>query len=59
MAGDHRNDIVAAHAADMPVIFAAWGYGTAAMAEGADAVATDFQDLPKWAEQLLACRTRT
>jgi phosphoglycolate phosphatase len=59
MAGDHRNDIVAAHAADMPVIFAAWGYGTAAMAEGADAIATDFKDLPKWAEQLLACRTRT
>jgi phosphoglycolate phosphatase len=59
MAGDHRNDIAAAHAAGMPGIFAAWGYGTAAMAEGADAVAADFDELPMLAERLLACRTRT
>ncbi len=52
MAGDHRNDIVAARGADIPVIFAAWGYGPPAMAEGADAIARDFADLASIAARL-------
>lgn len=35
MIGDHRNDIAAARGAALPCIFAGWGYGTAAMADGA------------------------
>lgn len=45
MAGDHRNDILAARGAGVPGIFAAWGYGTPDMAAGATAVAQDFDDL--------------
>jgi len=45
MAGDHRNDVLAARGAGVPCVFAAWGYGTPAMAEGAAAVARDFPEL--------------
>jgi phosphoglycolate phosphatase len=45
MAGDHRNDVEAASGAGVPCVFAAWGYGTPAMAEGATAVAQDFVEL--------------
>jgi phosphoglycolate phosphatase len=45
MAGDHRNDILAARGAGLPGIFAAWGYGPPEMAEGAVAIAQDFSEL--------------
>ena len=35
MLGDHANDVVSARRAGMPVIFAGWGYGPHAMADGA------------------------
>jgi phosphoglycolate phosphatase len=39
MVGDHRNDVAAARAAGIACVFASWGYGAGAMAEGAAAVA--------------------
>jgi phosphoglycolate phosphatase len=45
MAGDHRNDVLAARGADVPCVFCAWGYGAPEMAEGAAAVARDFTEL--------------
>ena len=45
MAGDHRNDVAAAHGAGVPCIFAAWGYGPAAMGAGAEATAADFGEM--------------
>jgi phosphoglycolate phosphatase len=45
MAGDHRNDVLAASGAGVPCVFAAWGYGTPEMAKGAAAVAQDFVEL--------------
>jgi phosphoglycolate phosphatase len=45
MAGDHRNDVLAACGAGVPCVFAAWGYGTAEMGQGAAAVARDFVEL--------------
>lgn len=54
MAGDHRNDIAAALGAGLPCIFAAWGYGTPEMAEGATVVAERFGDLPGIASRLVA-----
>ena len=53
MVGDHHNDIRAARGAGLPCIFAAWGYGTPDMAEGA-AVAERFADVPAIARRLLA-----
>ncbi|MDT7951754.1 MAG: phosphoglycolate phosphatase [Acetobacteraceae bacterium] len=53
MVGDHRNDVLAAKGAAIPVIFADWGYGTADMAAGADAVASAFADLLPAAAALL------
>jgi len=53
MAGDHANDVTAARAAGMPGIFAAWGYGTPAMAAGATAVAATPADLAAIARRLL------
>jgi phosphoglycolate phosphatase len=38
MVGDHRNDVLAARGAEVPCLFAGWGYGTPEMAEGAAAV---------------------
>lgn len=54
--GDHRNDVLAARGAGVPCVFAAWGYGGAAMSEGADAVAKDFAEGVRIAEGLLAGR---
>lgn len=54
MAGDHANDVAAARGAGMPCIFAAWGYGPPAMAEGAVAVARDFAELGVLVRRLLA-----
>jgi len=53
MIGDHRNDILAANGAGIPGIFAAWGYGTPAMAEGAAAIAHGFAEVPAIAAGLL------
>ena len=53
MVGDHRNDVQAARGAGLPCIFAAWGYGPPAMADGADAVADRFAELPEIAARLL------
>ena len=52
MAGDHANDVAAAHGAGLPCIFAGWGYGPAAMAAGADAVAQDFAAMVAIARRL-------
>lgn len=54
MVGDHRNDVMAAAGAGIPCIFALWGYGPAAMAEGAAAKAERFEDVPALVEMLLA-----
>jgi phosphoglycolate phosphatase len=54
MAGDHANDVTAARGAGLPCIFAAWGYGPMAMAEGAVAVAQDFTELAEIARGLVA-----
>lgn len=56
MAGDHANDVVAARGAGMPCIFAAWGYGPPAMAEGAVAVARDITEMAEIANRLLPPR---
>lgn len=53
MAGDHRNDILAAGGAGIPVIFARWGYGTPDMAAGAAAEASSFAEVPRIAAGLL------
>ena len=53
MAGDHANDVVAATGAGLPCIFAAWGYGPPAMAEGSAAVAKDIADMAAIARRLL------
>lgn len=58
MAGDHRNDILAARGAGLPAIFAAWGYGSPAMSDGAAAIADSFADLPGLAERLLPRHTQ-
>jgi phosphoglycolate phosphatase len=48
MIGDHRNDIAAARAAGMPVVFARYGYGEATLAGLApDAFIDRFADLPQ------------
>jgi phosphoglycolate phosphatase len=56
MVGDHRNDVVAASGAGLPCIFAGWGYGPPAMAEGAVAVAASPADLPALLADLLDSR---
>jgi phosphoglycolate phosphatase len=56
MVGDHSNDVKAAIGAGITCIFAGWGYGAPAMAEGSAAVAQQFSDLPGLAERLLAKR---
>jgi len=53
MLGDHRNDVVAAHAAGMPCIFAAWGYGTPSMAAGSDSVVYDIAEAATAANRLM------
>jgi len=54
MAGDHRNDVLAARGAGVRCVFCRWGYGAPAMAEGAAAVAQDFFELGTIVRQLLA-----
>ncbi len=54
MVGDHRNDVLAAGGAHIPVIFAAWGYGGSDMARGADAMAASFAEIPDLADKLLS-----
>ncbi len=58
MAGDHRNDVSAAAGAGVRCIFAAWGYGSRAMAAGAAAVAGAAAELPDLAERLLPLISR-
>jgi phosphoglycolate phosphatase len=53
MAGDHHNDIAAAHGAGIPAIFCAWGYGPAETGAHADATAHRFTDVPALATRLL------
>ena len=53
MTGDHANDVAAACGAGVPCVFAAWGYGAAAMANGAVAVAADFPTLTAIVRTLL------
>jgi phosphoglycolate phosphatase len=52
MVGDHRNDVLAAAGLGIPCIFAAWGYGTADMAQGAT-IAPSFADIPALAENMV------
>jgi phosphoglycolate phosphatase len=54
MAGDHRNDVLAARGAGVRSVFCLWGYGAPAMAEGAAGVARDFFELGAIVRQLLA-----
>ena len=54
MVGDHANDVLAAIGAGVPCIFAAWGYGNPAMAAGAVAIATAFDQLPELAAAILS-----
>jgi phosphoglycolate phosphatase len=56
LAGDGENDLRAAHGAAIPCIFAAWGYGSPALASSAAARATRFPDLPALAARLLGER---
>ena len=53
MVGDHANDVQAAAGAGVPCIFAAWGYGSPPMAEGAAGIADRFEDVPALARRLL------
>ena len=53
MAGDHANDVAAAHGAGVKCIFAAWGYGPIAMAAGAEAVARDIPEMAAIARRLI------
>ena len=54
MVGDHANDVQAAKGAGMPCIFAAWGYGAPAMADGAAAVAQGIADVAAISRRLLS-----
>ncbi|MBW8268703.1 phosphoglycolate phosphatase [Caldovatus aquaticus] len=54
MVGDHRNDVLAARGAGLPCVFAAWGYGPPAMAEGAAALARRPDELPALLPRVLA-----
>ena len=47
MIGDNRVDVTVARAFGIPSVFAAWGYGTPDMGEGATAAAEDFSVLPE------------
>lgn len=53
MIGDHRNDVLAARGAGLPCVFALWGYGGVAMAEGATHRAGRPEALPDALETLL------
>jgi len=53
MVGDHANDVKAAAGAGMPCIFALWGYGPVAMAQGAAATAQAMTEVPAIAARLV------
>ncbi len=53
MVGDHANDVKAATGAGVPCIFALWGYGPPAMAQGAAATASSMTEVPAIAARLL------
>ena len=53
MVGDHANDVVAARGAGLKSVFVTWGYGPIAMAESADAVARDLDELAAAVRRLL------
>ena len=53
MIGDHRNDMLAARGLGLPAVFVRWGYGRAAMAEGAAALADAPENLPDVLERLM------
>lgn len=53
LVGDHANDVAAAHGTGIGCIFALWGYGTRAMAEGCAASAETVGQVPGLAEKLL------
>ena len=53
MLGDHANDVTAARGAGMRCVFAAWGYGPPAMAEGAAAIAGDMIEAAAIARRML------
>jgi phosphoglycolate phosphatase len=52
MLGDHHNDVAAAQAAGIPSIFAAWGYGSPAMASGSVAIAHNITEAASIANRL-------
>jgi len=53
MLGDHHNDVLAATGAGVPCIFATWGYGSPAMAEGSTAIAQTITEAAAIANRLL------
>ena len=53
MVGDHSNDVNAATSSGVRAVFAGWGYGRPGMESGAEAIAHDFPDLVRIAEDLL------
>ncbi len=53
MVGDNAHDITAGRGAGLRTIHAGWGYGTPAMAEGADAIALRFDEIGRLAEGLV------
>jgi phosphoglycolate phosphatase len=52
MVGDHRNDVRCASGTGVVTIFAAWGYGTPDMAEGAVSIAQNMRQAAIMANQL-------
>jgi phosphoglycolate phosphatase len=56
MLGDHHNDVAAARAAGILAIFAAWGYGGPAMANGSAAIAGSITEAAAIANRLLPRR---
>jgi phosphoglycolate phosphatase len=57
MVGDHANDVAAARGAGVKSVFVTWGYGSPAMAAGADGVAHDLADLSAAVERLVPVGT--
>ena len=53
MIGDHANDVVSARGAGVRSVFVTWGYGAAAMGQGADAVAGTLDELAAAIRRLL------
>ena len=56
MIGDNRNDMLAAHGAGVPSIFAAWGYGPGDMAAGFTAIASDITEAAACANRLMPAK---